>query len=428
MAKLTDSVVRKLPAPDKGNKITYEGGGFGVRVTAAGTKSFVLTYRVDGHQRRITIGPYPAWSVKAARDRAAELRLAADKGKDPLEERQGRREAETIGELVDRYIREYCKSKDADGNLRKRSWRQDERRLEKYVLPVWKNRKIRDIRRRDVLDLGEAIEAPVEANRVVATIRGMFSFAVDKSLVETHPCLGIRKINPEAPRSRTLRTNDEFRALWEITSGSDEWAGIIPTRQAAALRLLFLLGQRNSEVAGMRWAELDLDSAEWLIPPERYKSNRPHLVPLPPVALSIIQAQPRNGEFVFAGARGGPLTKKHLSDALGKASAALADRGIERFTPHDLRRTVETGLAKLKVPKEYRDRVLGHVDGSVGGMHYNTYEYLEEKREALSKWEAHAVAIVEPTIGEDADTASEEPDTGEDTDTIDNLIQFPRAG
>lgn len=385
MAKLTDAVVRALPAPEKGNKITYDGGGFGVRVTAAGAKSFVLTYRVDGHQRRITIGPYPAWSLKAARARAAELRLAADKGADPLEERQGRRKAETIGELVDRYIRDYAK-------IHKRSWRQDERRLEKYVLPVWRNRKIGDIRRRDVIALGESIAAPVEANRVVATIRGMFSFAVDKELAESHPCLGLRKINAEAPRNRTLRTVDEFRAFWEITSGSEQWASVIPERHAAALRLLFLLGQRNSEVGGMRWAELDLDAAEWLIPPERYKSNRPHLVPLPPVALSIIQAQPRNGEFVFAGARGGPLTKKHLSDALGTASAALADRGIEKFTPHDLRRTVETGLAKLKVPKEYRDRVLGHVDGSVGGTHYNHHDYADEKRDALSRWEAHAVA------------------------------------
>lgn len=388
MAKLTDAVVRSLPAPAKGNKITYDGGGFGVRVTAGGAKSFVLTYRVDGHQRRITIGPYPAWSLKAARARAAELRLAADKGLDPLEERQGRRDAETVAELVDRYIREYAK-------VHKRSWRQDERRLEKYVLPVWRNRKIADIRRRDVLALGESIEAPVEANRVVATIRGMFSFAVDKELAETHPCLGLRKINAEAPRDRTLRTADEFRALWEITSGAEEWAGIVPSRQAAALRLLFLLGQRNTEVGGMRWAELDLEAGEWLIPADRYKSKRPHLVLLPPVALSIIKAQPREGEYVFAGARGGPLTKKHLSDALGAACVALADRGIEKFTPHDLRRTVETGLAKLKVPKEYRDRVLGHVDGSVGGTHYNHHDYADEKREALTRWEGHVLSIVD---------------------------------
>lgn len=402
MSRLTDADVRKLPAPETGNKITYEGGGFGVRVTAAGAKSFVLTYRVDGRQRRITIGPYPAWSVKAARDRAAELRLAADKGEDPLAERQRRRGADTIGELAERYIEEHAKPN-------KRSWKEDDRRMEKYVLPVWRHRKVEDIRRGDVRELVAKIArtAPVEANRVLALVRKMFSFALDEEKIDTHPCLRMQ-VTAEVPRDRTLETEAELRAVWEITSGG-EWATIVPPRQAAAIRLLLLLGQRNSEVAGMRWEEVDLEAGEWTIPRARFKGKRDHLVPLPPEALAIIKAQPDKGEYVFTGARGGPLTKKHIGNALSAACERLtADRGIERFTAHDLRRSVETGLAALGVSKEVRDRVLGHKDGSVGGRHYNRHDYKDSKRRALQAWEKRVLAIAKGTG--------------------DNVIKFPVAG
>lgn len=398
MAKLTDATVRALPAPDRGNKVTYEGGGFGVRVTAAGAKSFVLNYRAEGRERRITIGPWPAWGVAVARKEAGRLRQLADAGEDPLAERQRRRDADTIEELAERYIDEHARPK-------KRSWRQDERRLAKYVLPVWRSRKIEDVRRQDVSELVAKIAkaTPVEANRILTLVSTLFSFAVDAGLIENHPCLRMAKPTKEEPRERALKSNAELQMVWEITGGGD-WADTIPPREAAAIRLLLLTGARVSEVAEMAWSEVDLDAAEWTLPAARHKGNRVHLVPLSPEAVAILRELPRTGAYVFSGARGGPLTKKHVSSALIRASERLAERGIEKFTPHDLRRTVETGLAALKVPKEYRDRVLGHVDGSVGGRHYNKHDYADEKREALDKWQRHVLAI----IGGD-----------------DNVIQFP---
>src|ERR1700676_5393992 len=95
-AKFDDRLVRELPAPASGNRITYDRGGkepvkgFGIRVTAAGAKAFVLNYTIAGRERRLTIGGYPAWSVAAARDRAKSLRRRIDNGEDPL----GTKEAE----------------------------------------------------------------------------------------------------------------------------------------------------------------------------------------------------------------------------------------------------------------------------------------------------------------------------------------------
>ena len=94
------------------------------------------------------------------------------------------------------------------------------------------------------------------------------------------------------------------------------------------------------------------------------------------------------GDFVFPGVRCAHITDGHLSRPLKAVCARMAAWGapIAAFTTHDLRRTVETGMAAAKVPKEYRDRVLNHVDGSVGGMHYNMHDYEDEKRGALAAW------------------------------------------
>ena len=95
--KLTDAICRKVAAPAKGNRIYYDGHGFGLRVTAAGARSFILSYRTsEGRARRLTIGDFGAWSLAAARAEAADLRRQIDQGGDPLGERQDERTAETV--------------------------------------------------------------------------------------------------------------------------------------------------------------------------------------------------------------------------------------------------------------------------------------------------------------------------------------------
>lgn len=104
------------------------------------------------------------------------------------------------------------------------------------------------------------------------------------------------------------------------------------------------------------------------------------------------------GAHVFPGQREGTahINDKHMSEALGHACARLARLGLEPFYTHDLRRTVETGMAAAKVPKEYRDRVLNHVDASVGGVHYNVHDYKDEKRGALEKWTRRLESMLQP--------------------------------
>src|SRR5271165_6078140 len=125
--RLTDALVRSLPAPETGTKITYdtETRGFGMRVTAAGSKAFVLNYTVVGRERRMTIGAYPAWKVATAREEAERLRRDIDRGIDPLGERIAAREAPTVNELCDRYLAEHA--------VKKRTAEGDRKMIERYV-------------------------------------------------------------------------------------------------------------------------------------------------------------------------------------------------------------------------------------------------------------------------------------------------------
>jgi hypothetical protein len=107
----TDNLLRKLPAPESGNKVTYDDAvkGFGIRVTAAGGRAFILNYRrkLDLRERRITLGSFPDWSTTAAREEARRLKRAIDGGADPVGEQEENRAAATVADLCARFERDY---------------------------------------------------------------------------------------------------------------------------------------------------------------------------------------------------------------------------------------------------------------------------------------------------------------------------------
>jgi hypothetical protein len=145
--KLIDPVVRKLPLPATGNRITYDRGndavrGFGVRVTAGGARSFILNYTAGGRERRLTIGAYPEWSVAAAREEAKRLKREVDSGRDPLAERVAYRGAPRVNELCDCYLEEHA--------VKKRSVVEDRRMIERTVRPEFGARKVAEITYTDI--------------------------------------------------------------------------------------------------------------------------------------------------------------------------------------------------------------------------------------------------------------------------------------
>jgi len=373
--------------------------GLNVRVFPSGHKSFVYRSGQDRKMSRLTL---KAQSLAEATAEWADLKrrkfqagedIASTIKKSKAEAQKKRvkaRSEPTIEVLAGRYIAEYARPK-------KRSWLQDEQRLNRLVIPLWGKMKAADITRADVQALVKelAINTPTLANRVLALVRKMFSFAVDVGALSVHPCLRMSAPAAEQPRLRVL-DEKEMRFLWRCTSGG-VWKRIVPDSIASILRLQLLTGCRHKEVRGARRGEFDMGKMEWLIPRERVKNNRDHLVPLTPLMIGCLGDQKvgKRNEVLFPWpGEEGHVRADTLDRAMREACRRVKRIGIPAFRPHDLRRTTETGMARLGVSLELRNRVMNHKDMSVSGLRYNTHDYIPEKRAALTLWEREVRRIL----------------------------------
>jgi len=378
--------------------------GLEFRLTPTGARSFSFRFRdpTGGAVTRATIGPYPDISLSDARGAADTLRGKVAKGINPVTEKRRDREdagSKTFRALSDRYIEEHAKRF-------KRSADADVRNLRLHILPKWSKRRYDHIGRADVIELVEGIVkdgSPVQANRVQALISTIFSFAVDADLVSANPCSRLRKRGAENRETRTL-SDAEIKQLWR--------RAVVPPvtrRVGLALRLVLLTGCRPGEAAGINRSELhDIKTpanAAWLLPADRSKNGREHLVPLPALAVrtinSALELISDEDEFVFPSPveKGGPITGHALTVAMRRlgdkieGSAAMTWKA-DPPSPHDLRRTVATRLSQSGVAAEDVSAVLNHVRSDVTGKHYDHYQRAAEKRRALNTWATELSAIV----------------------------------
>ena len=163
-------------------------------------------------------------------------------------------------------------------------------------------------------------------------------------------------------------------------------------RTVHALRVLLLTAQRRGELALARWIDIDFRKATWAIPDAHAKAGRGHVVPLSAWAAEEFMALKRlagSSAFVFPTADGKRAADGRLiTRSVARCAPAWKSCGVEVFTPHDLRRTCRTGLARLKVAPHIAERVLNHAQEKIAGT-YDLHDYLDEKREALEKWAAY---------------------------------------
>jgi integrase len=387
---LTDLGIKKLPLPDKRREVPDgKVSGLYLVLQPSGARSWALRYRVAGKPTKLTIGPYPAIDLAAARKRALEALGDVAGGKDPAAEKQASRaalkaarEAETdrVEKVVDLFVERHAKPKTRD-------WRETERILIKEVVGRWSGRRLSQITRAHVHEmLDEIIDrgAPIRANRVFAQFRKMCRWAVERGIIDRSPCDGMRPPSPETPRDHVL-SDDEIKLVWAACEQIGWPFGPIG-------KLLLLTGARRDEVAGMTWAELNLDARTWTLPSSRTKNKREHVVPLSDTAVNILKALPRNeGKAGLVFTTTGRTPVSGFSKAKVEIDAAivkLAGKPMPDWIFHDIRRTVATGLQKLNVKLEVTEAVLNHVSGSRAGIVgvYQRHEYRDEKRASLNAW------------------------------------------
>lgn len=364
-----------------------------LRITPDGHKSFVywLKRRKLDRWQKYTIGAYPVVTLSLAKQEAQKLSRAIIEGIDPIDARNAEKHAFTVRALGDAYVRRHAKPK-------KRSWQEDERKLKKEVYPAMGNVKVEHVARIDIVQMLNAIMdrgAPIQANRTHALVRKLFNFAVAEGYLDRSPAYGIPVRAPERVRTRILSPS-EIADFWLALDG-DGFEEVT----ADALRLQLLLGARVREITGMDRNELALSNEPpmWTLPKERAKGNRDVPRPLPSQALGLIQRRLEvvgNGRFVFASPTDPeqPLTPRAPSRALQRARQRnLMPAGV---TPHDLRRTCRSELARLGVPEIVAKKILGHAPprSDVTAHVYDQYEYIAEMLDALTRWQDRIAALV----------------------------------
>ena len=226
---------------------------------------------------------------------------------------------------------------------------------------------------------------------MLANVRRLFGWAVERGIIAASPVAGIRAPAPETARDRVL-SDDEVRAFLRACKAMGEPFGPL-------FRLLLLTGQRRDEVASAPWSEIDLGKALWSLPKTRTKNGRAHDVPLAPQAVALIEALPSKGRspLVFpakftrkssgvAAVRpvsGFSVAKRQLDKLM------LADLGsLPEWRLHDLRRTCVSGMARLGFAVHVAEKVVNHVSGTMGGIVsvYQRHDFADEKRTALAAW------------------------------------------
>jgi integrase len=305
--RLTNDFIARVEAPGSGAATWWDNDpkvrGFGVRVYASGARSFFLNYRVDGRERRHTIGAFPTWSASAARDRAKELRKQVDAGQDPTGEKRERREAPTVQDLIDRYIADHLPTKTAKGREK------DERRmLAEIGERLGKHTKVADVHDGDIRKLHRHITEsgrPVRANRILAIASKMFSMALMSRAGENrpwrtadlgNPCKGVER-NREEPKER-------FYSQPELAAISDALAEY-PGTAADCVRLIMLTGCRPGEAMLTDWKQFDAEPGYWIKPSAHTKQRKTHKLPLSPPAIELIdrlrRERGKGATWVFPG-------------------------------------------------------------------------------------------------------------------------------
>lgn len=376
--RLTEKVIKALEPPRRGNRITYDGDipGFGLRVTKGGAKSFILNYRIDGRERRLTLGSWPAWNATGARRRAKELRTSIDRGDDPLDDKQQRRAAASFAAIAGEYLDRHA--------AKKKSGHTDRLYLERDVLPEWGNRKAREIQRRDVIRLVEnkaqATPKGIAGNYLLSVIRGVFNWAIERDLVEANPCWRVKPPAQHHARDRVL-SEVEIRLVWQKLNEA-----AMCSQARLAVRFLLATGQRSGEVLGLCLEELDESREWWTIPKERSKNGLAHRVPITLLARELLQQASPTSRYAFPSPHGGEARALTVSGLSNAVRNNLEHFDVEEFTPHDLRRTVASQMGSLGVDRLAIGKVLNHAEKGVTAV-YDRHSYDEQKRAALTRWE-----------------------------------------
>lgn len=364
--------------------------GLALRVGAR-SKTWFFVYRRGGPPQWLRLGETTTMTLKEARAAAVDARGVLNDGDDPattkkiMQAEADQAAAEQLAAAAPAYtfadfIPVFVAFQKGKGN---KTWKSDAAKIERWLRTPWGALPLRDITRRhvnEVLDTAQGKGLAAGVNRISALISRIFTVALNRGLIESHPAVKIIKRAPENPGERVL-SDTEIRHFWTRTTE-------FGTPASDVLKLRLLLGQRGGETLFMQQSEVHLDDAFWEMPRARTKTKKNiHVVALPPMALGIVQ---RHTTALDAEE---PRVFPRLSPSNDDYRDLSAITG-GTYVWKDLRRTMSTRLAELGFSTEVIDRVLNHARTDVTSKNYNKYRYLPEIRQALTAWDRALTRIL----------------------------------
>lgn len=380
MATLTQTFAKRVKPPKTEYDIHWDDGndsvgGFGLRVTAAGVKSFLLNYRVHGRQRRYTIGQMGAWTVETARQEARRLRTLVDRGEDPFAIEQAQKQQafeEEARQRTFKQLSDYYLSHHAEVHKRPRSVAEDKAMLETIILPRLGRIRVSNITHRDVSELHATLKAtPYRANRVLALLHKMFSLAIadtsNEWSIASNPAANVIRFHEEK-RERWL-SEDELQRLAvaldqypeqcaaeaDVSEKQRKFLRAEAQRAVNAIRLSMVTGCRKGEALTSKWSDFDLARGVWTKPSHHTKQKRTEYVPLSAQALALLEQLPKEDEYLFPG-----RTSGYLKDLKGPWAKVCELAGLSGVRIHDLRHSFASHLVSSGVSLPIVGKLLGH--------------------------------------------------------------------
>lgn len=380
---LTDIKARAAKPKQKPYKLTDRDGLY-LFITTGGAKSWRYDYRLVGARQTLTIGQYPDVSLTIARDRLAEARRRVAEGVSPAEAKQAAKAQARVARknTVRALGQDWYQARSAS---RSQSWCDNARRfLEKDIYPALGNKPIREVTPDDVERLVRKVaeqRGAKSAHYMRLTLAGLFK-SLPRSLNAGNPARDVGtviELPKPKPRGRAL-TAKEIPVFLEA---ADRYPGRPQTK--LAIRLLMLTFARKLELIEAPWSEVNLDGAEWVIPAERMKREKAHIVPLSRQAVECfkkLEELPGDSDYVFP----------NLGDPKKPMSASTLNMVFDRigyggkFTPHGARSTASTALNSQGWNDDAIERQLAHSERDLVRAAYNHSDYLQERRKMMQAW------------------------------------------
>ena len=393
--KLTDTFVKRKQGNGKVQKHS-DGGGLFLYITPEGKKSWRLAYRYLGKQKLLVIGPYPAISLKEARERREAAKKLLLDNIDPSAAKQEAKAiaASTAKNSFEAVAREWVEKYSGDWSASYKSHVMH--RLEDMVLPAIGKRPIKSITAPELLAVLRRIEgrgAVTVAHLAMRECGRVFRYAIATGRAERDVAADLRGAITPMPTVKHFSSITDPKAVAGLLLALDNHSSGTTFPMQCALRLAPLVFVRAKELACAEWAHIDMEAAEWRIPAEVMKMRQMHIVPLSRQALAILrELHPFSGQYRYL-FPGRPKIEKDRAKGdvpMRSMSFVFALRRLgyskDEMTFHGFRSMASTLLHEKGYNKDWIERQLAHAERNGVRASYNHAEYLAERRKMMQFW------------------------------------------